>query len=327
MENGAPRSPEGLDEIEILAPVDEVDEPRELAVAGPPSVEEEAPSGSSIVLASAGERPLILACGPVSGWVRRLMVHRGVDLLSTRSLDAAIRVARHDRPRIYVTSDFLDDGTALDLLQGLTAVGSTAPCVVALELDCWSRAESCLAAGAIDVVEVGDDPRLLKTVAPALGLPYGDAVRAPYEGPVEVEIGGRSAMWAGIDLRPTGLAVSGLGGVPAGTLARVGLWVAGRKLFVSARVVRSPRDRSAFRFVAVSREFVEWLGGAILEGRKRGIVPSGSEPLDRFRVEVRSALTGAAADPVPSRSGLARHRIASRRHALRIPARSGDPKA
>lgn len=192
-------------------------------------------------------------------------------------------------PAVVLIEDDLSDGSTLDALDKISEVSSTeTSMMVVLPAEEWIFAESFFAAGAIEVIERGDQEALLGAIVPVAGAEKAKGERAKVEIPVATELQGQTLELATIDLRPSGIALRGLPDLRRGTRVRIGLHLFGRSEQMTGEVTRTwNKDGAscgALRFVGLSAAQRAWLRESVLK-------LSGNDPeVAQWKAEIRAVI-------------------------------------
>src|SRR5262249_38094611 len=125
------------------------------------------------------ERTRILVCGDAGPARHALLLRRDIELLWTDSAESAIATIRSAMPKVCLVRPTLAKGSALELLAAVRTIGGP-PTVVLLHPNELHLRGECLAAGAVEVVEIARAEPVLQMIGQYTGLQFALDPRVPY---------------------------------------------------------------------------------------------------------------------------------------------------
>jgi len=239
--------------------------------------------------------PRVMVCGDCGLYLRRLLRHRPIEVLTAADTDTASPLDRDDVCRAYVTPWALPDGHADQLLATLTRlVPPPLPCVVLVDGLEGAPAEDALLAGAA-AVRRDDVSGLMAELSHLLGTPFGYSARVPFASPVTIRVAGQEADVEATDLRPGGLGVRGVPFEVGQRLARLSFILGERLIELWGVAVREWRVfgawHSAFRFVGLSPELRRWMRDQVEPMQLHGPFEPQQTVSSEWRRQVRGLVT------------------------------------
>lgn len=220
-----------------------------------PALHSKEPAG---VARSLGSPPMILACGKAIQPIEALLGDERVEIIGTRSLQAAVTLLEREKFAALATSGTLIGGTAFDLFSESARRSGSPIRKLALLMpgDRWEPLIQFSGGGIIEILD-GEDPlSLFEAIAPAIGIGK-KPLRAQLHGVVRVRTPDDVHDLQALDIRPSGIAIRSLPPISSEAAVLVEVPLGHRVLRAWAQLARrwcSRRGdpRAALHFIGMS---------------------------------------------------------------------------